>query len=88
MPIKVPIVDFSEGVHREGELIVIVSKDDEYWHLSISHKDRYPTFDEIRDARYKYIPDEVTMAMLFPPKAEYVNVHPNCFHLWEIKERS
>lgn len=77
-----------EGVFRDGEFAVIVSIDAGFWHMSISHPSRYPTFDEIRDARYKYVPDEVTMAMLFPPKAEYVNVHPNCFHLWQIKEGS
>ena len=73
-------------IFKEGDLVIMVSIDDGMWHLSISHKDRYPTLDEIRDARYKYIPDEVTMAMLYPPKAEYVNLCNNCFHLWEIKE--
>jgi len=76
------------GTYREGDLIIMVSVDAGFWHLSISHASRYPTFDEIRDARYKYVPDEVTMAMLYPPKAEYVNLHNNCFHLWEIKEGS
>jgi hypothetical protein len=53
------------------------------WHLSIAHRDRYPTWDEIHDARYRLVPDAVTMAMLLPPPDEYVNVHPNCFHIWE-----
>jgi hypothetical protein len=53
------------------------------WHLSIAHPDRYPTWDEIHDARYRLVPDAVTMAMFLPPRDEYVNVHPNCFHLWQ-----
>lgn len=57
------------------------------WHMSISCANRYPTWDEIRDARYALLPDDVTMAMLLPPRAEYVNVHPNCFHLHEIIEQ-
>lgn len=73
------------GVFPFGECIVICTIDEGLWHLSISHKTRYPTYDEIKAARYKFIPDKVTMAMLFPPKAEFVNVHPNCFHLWELK---
>jgi len=56
------------------------------WHMSISHPSRYPTWNEIRDARYELLPDDCTMAMLLPPKAEYVNLHPNCFHLHEILE--
>jgi hypothetical protein len=54
------------------------------WHLSISHAKRYPTWKEIKEARYFFIPDNVTMAMLLPPQAEYVNAHPNCFHLHEF----
>jgi len=54
------------------------------WHLSISHPTRYPTWDDIKAARYDLLPDECTMAMLLPPSGEYINVHPNCFHLHEV----
>jgi len=57
------------------------------WHLSISHPDRYPTWDEVADARYELVPDQVTMAMLLPPKADYLNLHQHCFHLWQIDDR-
>jgi hypothetical protein len=56
------------------------------WHMSISHSNRYPVWDEIKEARYALIPDQVTMGMLLPPRSEYVNLHPNCFHLHEIVE--
>lgn len=56
------------------------------WHMSISCKNRYPTWDEIKAARYDLLPDHLTMAMLLPPKDEYVNVHPNCFHLHQIED--
>lgn len=63
------------------------------WHLSIAFKSkrllgntggRLPTWEEIHDARYKFIPDDVTMGMLLPPRAEYVNVHKTTMHLHEI----
>jgi hypothetical protein len=54
------------------------------WHLSISTPYRYPTWDEIKQARYDFLPDEITIAMILPPKSEYVNVHNYCFHLYEI----
>ena len=75
-----------------GECSVIVAREPagrggEYlWHLSIAHPERYPSWDEIHDARYRLVPDSVTMGMLLPPRAEYVNVHPNCFHLWEVED--
>jgi hypothetical protein len=27
----------------------------------------------------------MVVGMLLPPKADYVNKHPYCFHLWEIQ---
>ena len=75
--------------YKNGALQVIVTKDppDDRWHLSISHPHRYPTWEEIKRARYDLLPDAVTMAMLLPPKSEYVNVHSNCFHLHEWREK-
>jgi hypothetical protein len=55
-----------------------------HWHLSISCRDRYPTWEEIHDARYCLLPMGLTFAQILPPLNEYINIHPNCFHLWEI----
>lgn len=60
------------------------------WHMSISTRTngrhtrpahRYPSWDEIVDARYRFIPDEARMAMMLPPRSEYLNLHQTCFHL-------
>lgn len=75
-----------EGSYHYGECSVIVSNDAGRWHLSIAHSSRYPTMDEIRDARYMFIDDNLHMAMIYPPRSEYVNIHNNCFHLWEIEK--
>ncbi len=71
--------------YRMGELSILVAKELGHgWHVSIAHPDRYPTWDEIVHIRYTLLPDEVTMAMLLPPKAEYINIHTNCFQLWQV----
>lgn len=57
------------------------------WHMSISHPKRYPSWDEIADARYTLCPQDITMALLLPPPEEYVNAHPHVFHLWQIDDR-
>ncbi len=68
-----------------GKLRVLVSHDEAFgWHLSISHPSRYPMWDEIREARYDLVPDEAYMAIIMPPKSEYVNVCKTCFHLFEV----
>lgn len=71
------------GTFRFGECIVMVGLESG-WHLSISHPKRLPTYDEVKEARYKFLPDNAHMAMIFPPKSEFVNVCETCFHLWEI----
>lgn len=57
------------------------------WHLSISHPDRYPTWDEISDARESLLPRGLVFAQILPSDLDqYVNLHPNCFHLWEVHD--
>jgi hypothetical protein len=96
--IKSPIPScraFSREVH-DGHLTLFVGREPidttNKWHLSISHRyqpgnpthGRLPTWDEIKEARYTFCPDEVYMAMILPPRAEYVNVHPTTMHLHEV----
>ncbi len=69
-----------------GECSVFLAREEGCWHVSIAHPDRYPTWDEIKEVRYAMMPGDITVAMLLPPKEVYVNVHENCFHLWEIDD--
>ena len=52
-------------------------------HISVSHPDRYPTWDELASARDAFGGPDRRMVMHFPPRAEYVNVHATTLHLWE-----
>lgn len=65
-------------------LIFSVEKHDDsiYWHLSISHKDRYPTWDELMMFRSFVFNDDMEVIMIMPKVDEYVNLHQRCFHLW------
>ncbi len=70
-----------------GDLSVFVGEEpDTGWHLSISHPRRYPTWDEIKTARYDLVPPDVTMVMILPPVSDFVNIHQNCFHLWQTDD--
>ena len=73
-------------VFRKNRLQAFVSIDAGRLHMSISHRQRYPTWDEIKDARYALLPHDITMAQFLPPPSRYINVHPNCFHLWEVED--
>jgi len=68
-----------------GQCKVIVTIDQGKWHLSISREDRSPSYEEIKKARYQFLPNEIHAAQIFPPKEEFVNLHPFCHHLYEVQ---
>jgi hypothetical protein len=70
-----------------GQCSVIVGQEKGRWHLSIAHPRRLPTWDEVREARYRFTPKEATMVMVLPRPEQYVNIHQYCFHLWETIDR-
>jgi|SRR5215472_7618246 len=75
--------------YRWGEVQVHIAKENGYWHLSISHSRRHPTWDEIYTAWYDLVPGagrEFNGAIILPRKAEYVNLHPNCFHIHQLSD--
>jgi|SRR5271166_6113702 len=69
-----------------GEVRVCVAKEHRLWHISISCEYRYPTWDEIFTAWYDLVPgaEDIEGAIILPRKAEYVNIHPNCFHVHQL----
>lgn len=76
---------------HDGILRALVSLEPGGWHLSISHTSagkrlasRYPSWDEIADARYTLLPLDITVVMFLPPPEEYVALHATTFHLHEL----
>lgn len=70
--------------------LALVSRDEGLWHVTVSHPNRYPSWDEMASARERLTPDHVTMEMVLPPSppsppsAQYVNLPSTCLHLWEV----
>lgn len=75
------------GIFIHGDCRIIVALENNLWHLSISCKGRLPTYEEIKKARYDLTPNDVHMAEIFPPKEEFVNIHPFTRHLWQIDNK-
>lgn len=71
-------------VEQNRNLKLYISIDNGLLHMSISHPKRYPTWDEILRTRYKFFPETVELVMYLPKQSDYVNVHPNCFHLFQV----
>ena len=61
---------------------VSTERDGREWiHVSVAHPRRLPTWDELREIRDHVIGDREAYQVL-PPRDRYVNVHPNCLHLF------
>ena len=82
-------VDGGQGYINLGRLdnhfnaAVVFSWGDGWDHVSVSYPDRCPTWDEMCKAKDIFFRDDECVIQFHPPKAEYVNVHPYCLHLWK-----
>jgi hypothetical protein len=53
-----------------------------HWHLSVSHQERYPSWDELMAFRACLFDDNQEVIQVLPSAEEYINVHNRTFHLW------
>ena len=68
----------------KGALLRIIASDGEGWeHVSVSTDRRCPNWDEMCFVKDLFWCDDECVVQFHPPKAEYVNYHPNCLHLWK-----
>jgi hypothetical protein len=51
-------------------------------HVSVSHRQRCPIWDEMCWVKSLFFEDEEIAVQYHPRKADYVNYHPFCLHLW------
>jgi hypothetical protein len=78
--------DSMEIIHcykADRDIDIIHSIDNGKHHISISTPNRQPSWNEIKSIKYQLLP-YVNMAIMFPPKDEYVDVHKYCFHIYEL----
>lgn len=75
--------------HR-GQLFCVIASDEDGWdHVSVSfgsRSQRCPTWDEMCVIKDMFFRDDETVFQYHPAKADYVNHHPYCLHLWRPQE--
>jgi hypothetical protein len=77
----------SRRLHLTAILSCAKENDGRAWlHLSVSHRDRIPTWTELRDTKELFLGDREAYSVL-PPKARYVNIHPNVLHLFALLDK-
>ena len=74
---------YSTGLFRWKGKDVAITIDDGHWHLSASCNHTIGYY-ELKELRYTFLPNAMYFAQIFPPREHFVNVHENCYHLWQI----
>lgn len=66
-----------------GAGLRVIFSDGMGWdHVSVSVANRCPTWDEMCFVKDLFFDLEDAVIQFHPPRSHYVNVHPNCLHLW------
>lgn len=69
-------------------LFAIASDGAGWEHVSVSRKDRCPTWEEMCAVKDLFWDPEDAVVQFHPPRSNYVNNHPFCLHLWKPAEGS
>lgn len=64
------------------QMIIVFSSGGGWEHVSVSVKDRCPTWEEMEDVKRRFWAPEDTVMQLHVPVEEHRNCHPYCLHLW------
>lgn len=51
-------------------------------HVSVSTENRCPTWEETELVRTLFFRDDETVMQLSVPRAQHINFHPYCLHMW------
>lgn len=68
---------------KHQQRLMIIASDAMGWeHVSVSRKDRMPTWDEMCQVKDLFWDEDDCVVQFHPPKSEYINNHSYCLHLW------
>lgn len=82
--------DAGNGVFRVpvgGKMFNVVASNGGGWeHVSVSPANRKrtiaPTWEEMCEIKRMFFQEDETVVEYHPAKADYVNLHPQCLHMW------
>ena len=68
---------------KHKQKVSVIGSDGGGWeHVSVSRKDRTPTWEEMCQVKDIFRDEEDCVVQYHPAKTEHVNNHPHCLHLW------
>ena len=73
---------FIVHLKHQQKLLVLATDGAGWEHVSVSRRDRCPTWEEMCQVKEMFWDDEDCVIQYHPPKSEWVNNHPRCLHMW------
>lgn len=70
------------GQPTSGGLMVIASQGTGWDHVSVSHRKRCPTWEEMVFVKRAFFNPDEWVVEFHPPEKANISVHPYCLHLW------
>lgn len=68
---------------KHNQAVMVIASDGMGWeHVSVSRRDRCPTWDEMCQVKAMFWDEDDCVIQFHPPKRDYVNIHPYCLHMW------
>lgn len=72
---------------EHGQVVQCIVSDGLGWeHVSVSRRDRVPTWVEMDQVNRLFWGPDDCVVQFHPPESRYVNMHPFCLHLWRPLE--
>lgn len=67
----------------DGHMLRVIASSGEGWdHVSVSRTTRCPNWPEMCAVKELFFVDNETAMQLHPPRADWINNHQYCLHLW------
>ena len=67
----------------DGEEVHVIASNGLGWeHVSVSMKDKTPSWEMMCIIKEMFFDDYEVVMQLHPKKADYINLHEHCLHLW------
>lgn len=63
-------------------MAIVFSNGGGWEHVSVSVRDRCPTWEEMEDVKRKFWEEADTVMQLHVPPSEHRSFHPYCLHMW------
>lgn len=71
---------------KHGQKVKVIASDGLGWeHVSVSRKDRTPTWDEMCQVKALFWEESDCVIQYHPAKKDYINIHNHCLHLWRTE---